>query len=75
MAAKDQLHANAVEESGGEFYPIVVESFGVWAPCSAVADPGGGGGAKGQRGHAPPFRRASIFFISMLSSAQSCAHV
>ena len=36
MAAKDQLHATAVEESGGEFYPIVVESFGVWAPCSLM---------------------------------------
>ena len=29
VAVKDQLHAAAVEESGGEFYPIVVESFGV----------------------------------------------
>ena len=36
VAAKDQLHATAVEESGGEFYPIVVESFGVWAPCSLI---------------------------------------
>ena len=36
VAVKDQLHAAAVEESGGEFYPIVVESFGVWAPCSLV---------------------------------------
>ena len=35
-AAKDQLHATAVEESGGEFYPIIVESFGVWAPCSLI---------------------------------------
>ena len=32
----DQLHATAVEESGGEFYLIVVESFGVWAPCSLM---------------------------------------
>ena len=36
VAVKDHLHAAAVEESGGEFYPIVVESFGVWAPCSLV---------------------------------------
>ena len=36
VAAKDQLHATAVKESGGEFYPIVVESFGVWAPCSLI---------------------------------------
>ena len=36
VAAKDQLHATAVEESGGEFYPIVVESFGVWAPSSLI---------------------------------------
>ena len=36
VAAKDQLHATAVEESGNEFYPIVIESFGVWAPCSLI---------------------------------------
>ena len=36
VAAKDQLHATAVEESGGEFYPIVVESFGGWAPFSLI---------------------------------------
>ena len=34
MAAKDLLHLAAVEASGGEFFPLVVESFGVWAPCS-----------------------------------------
>ena len=34
MAAKGLLHLAAVEASGGEFFPLVVESFGVWAPCS-----------------------------------------
>ena len=34
MAAKDLLHLAAVEASGGEFFPLVVESFRVWAPCS-----------------------------------------
>ena len=32
VAAKDVTHADAVTSVGGEFYPLVVESFGVWLP-------------------------------------------
>ena len=41
IAAKDAAHEAAVSASGGslptrgrEFFPLVVESFGVWAPSS-----------------------------------------
>ena len=34
VAAKDVAHAATVSASGGDFFPLVVESFGVWAPSS-----------------------------------------
>ena len=34
IAAKDAAHEAAVSASGGEFFPLVVESFGVWASSS-----------------------------------------
>ena len=33
-AAKDLHHAAAVEQAGGVFLPLAVESFGVWTPHS-----------------------------------------
>ena len=34
LQAKDAHHLEAVEQSGGDFYPLVVETFGVWAAPS-----------------------------------------
>ena len=34
VAAKDVTHADVVTSVGGDFFPLVVESFGVWAPTS-----------------------------------------
>jgi len=33
-AAKDMHHADAVHQAGGVFFPLVVETFGVWTPSS-----------------------------------------
>ena len=33
---KDDRHAEEVERAGGLFFPLVVETFGVWAPASLV---------------------------------------
>jgi len=30
--AKDLRHQDAVEEAGCDFFPLVVETFGVWSP-------------------------------------------
>jgi len=34
VAAKDAHHEDAVADAGGDFYPLVVETLGVWAPPS-----------------------------------------